>query len=89
MEDEKVTVETQREVKGHLVASFKYPTPMWATWIFRVVFLATLAATIIISGDPAIEDGTKVRIFLYMKGFDALIWGLGRGIGIKKEDFSH
>lgn len=67
--------------------AFKSRTPAAANWVFRVVFLLTLAAGIIIAGEPHIPDDVKVRIFLYMKGFDVFIWGIGRGFGIKKADY--
>jgi hypothetical protein len=69
------------------VLSFKKPTPAWATWIFRVVFLLTTAATIVIAADPDIKDKTKVKISVYLKAFDFVIWGVGRGLGVEKKNF--
>jgi hypothetical protein len=69
------------------VISIDRPTPMWATWVFRIVFLLTTAATMIIAGESAIPDDLKVRIFLYMKALDAIVWGIGRALGVKKDDF--
>ena len=80
-------VETTKEVTGKTVISFKKPTPMWATWTFRVVFLLTAAATVIIIGEPNIPDDVKARLFLYMKGLDVFVWGLARGLGVNKTDF--
>lgn len=85
--DEPVSVESQKEVKGKLVASFEKPTPMWANWVFRIVFCLTTAATMIITAEPNIPNDLKVRIFLYMKSFDFVIWFIGRGIGIDKKVF--
>lgn len=91
MSEEKVVeVESTSDQKGKLVIGMKginNPTPMWATWIFRIVFLLTTAATFIIAGDVRIDGGTKAQIFMYMKAFDFVIWGLGRGIGIEKSQF--
>jgi len=64
------------------VISIQKPTPMWATWTFRVVFLLTTAATMIIVSDPGIPDNMKVRIGAYLKGLDFVVWGLSRMIGV-------
>lgn len=77
MQDEKTVV-------GKTVISINAPTPMWATWIFRIVFLLTTTATFIIASDPAIPDALKVRIGIYLKGLDFVIWGFGRFIGVEK-----
>lgn len=70
-----------------VVFSVKKPTPMWATWVFRIVFCLTTAATIIIAGDTDIADALKVKLTLYLKAADFVIWFMGRGIGVKKSDF--
>lgn len=79
-------VEGVKEMQGKTVVSFSKPTPVWATWLFRIVFLLTATATIIIAGEDHIPDDVKTRIFLYMKGLDVLVWGLARGLGIDKSD---
>ena len=66
-----------RCMKSKTVFSFKQPTPAWATWLFRIVFLLTTAATIVIAAELGV----------YMKAFDFVIWGIARGIGVKKEEF--
>lgn len=81
------TAEVTEQIPGKLVVSLKQPTPKWATWIFRAVFLLTTAATIIIAARNDIADNQKVLIMVYMKAFDVVIWGMGRGLGIKKQDF--
>lgn len=74
-------------VEGKTVISINKPTPMWATWVFRIVFLLTTAATIIIAADPGIPDDMKVRIGVYLKALDVFIWGIGRGLGVEKADY--
>lgn len=69
------------------ILSFNKPTPAWATWIFRIVFLITTAATIVIAADPDIKDKTKVKLSVYLKALDFVIWGIGRGLGVEKGDF--
>ncbi|HEU4901182.1 MAG TPA: hypothetical protein VFT06_00280 [Flavisolibacter sp.] len=84
---DQIQVEEKKEVTGTTVISISKPTPMWATWMFRIVFLLTTAAVVIIAGDPVIKDETKVRVMLYLKGFDVVIWGIARGLGVDKKQF--
>jgi hypothetical protein len=56
-------------------------TPEWAKWTFRVVFILTTVATFIIASDPAINDALKVRIGVYLKGLDMLIYGVSKLFG--------
>lgn len=60
-------------------------TPQWAKWTFRIVFAITGVATFIIAGDPSIPDETKVRIGVYLKGVDMLIFGLSKMFGVSVE----
>ena len=87
MEQQTVTVEEQKEVKGKVVLSFTKPSPIAATWVFRIVFLLTTAATLIITSEPTIPDDLKVRIFLYMKAGDFVFWGIAKGLGVDKTQF--
>ena len=65
------------------VISIQKPTPMWATWVFRAVFLLTGVATGIIMTDPAIPAEVANRWAIYLKGLDTLVWGLTRIIGVE------
>lgn len=71
------------------VISINKPTPQWATWTFRIVFILTTVATFIIASDPAIPDQIKVRVGVYLKGLDMGVWALGRFIGIEKSQISN
>ena len=88
LDQDTTQAEVVEPVKGKTVISFTQPTPMWATWIFRSVFLLTTAATFVIAGKENLDNAIKVQIFLYMKAGDFVIWGLAKGVGIKKEDFA-
>lgn len=68
------------------VISFRKDTPEWAKWTFRIVFILTTAATFVIASDPSIPDALKVRIGVYLKGFDMVIYGLSKGFGVDKKD---
>lgn len=60
-------------------------TPMWAKWMFRIVFILTTAATFVIASDPGIPDALKVRIGVYLKGFDMLVFGFSKLFGEEVE----
>ncbi len=61
-------------------------TPQWAKWTFRIVFAITGVATFIIAGDPSLPDDVKVRIGVYLKGVDMLIFGLSKMFGVEVKD---
>lgn len=90
MGQENTTAVTEtKEATGKTVASFTLPTPLWATIVFRIVFCLTTAATMIITAEPSIPDALKVRIFLYMKAADFVIWFMGKSIGVSKDQFEN
>jgi len=84
---EQTTVEQQQTVTGKTVLSFTKPTPMWATWVFRIVFLLTTAGAIWVAATGLIPQNSKVEIMLAMKVLDVIIWGIGKGIGVDKSEF--
>ena len=61
-------------------------TPSWASWLFRIVFILTTVAAFIISGDPQINDMIKVRVLLYLKGVDMLIYGFSKLFGVEVQN---
>jgi hypothetical protein len=63
-------------------------TPIWAKWVFRIVFLLTTVATFVIAADPAIADDLKVRLTVYLKALDMIVFGLSKlfGIELKKPE---
>ena len=69
------------------VVSFNQPTPAWATWVFRVVFFMTTGLSIWIASTNLIDDGGKVEIMTALKALDFVVWGIGKGLGVKKEDY--
>lgn len=87
MEQDKTVVEEEKIITNpQLVLSLTLPTPVWATWVFRAVFLLTTALTIWIAGTGLISESVKVEIMVALKALDVLIWGAARFIGIKKRD---
>lgn len=92
MPEEQPTQETQpamvqEQVPGKVVFSFKKPTPLWATWIFRVVFVMNFAGAAWIAGTDSIKPTAKVQDMLILTIIDRAVWGIGKGMGIKKKDF--
>lgn len=78
----------EKTVTGKTTWSPGSPTPMWATWVFRIFFNVTLAAFIWIGSTGTIADDHKVELMLVLKVLDNLIWGIGKGLGVKKEQFN-
>lgn len=79
-------VQTTTPAKGNLVLSVNEPTPMWATWGFRIVFLLTTAISIWLAGTHLVSDANKVEIIVAMKAIDVAVWGLGKMLGIQKPE---
>lgn len=67
------------------VISVKKPTPTWATWVFRVVFILCGIAAYIVAGDKAIPAETAVRVMLYLTAIDRGVWLLSRAIGVDED----
>lgn len=59
-------------------------TPQWAKWMFRIAFILTTATTFIVASDPAISDDFKVRLGVYLKGLDMIIFGISKMFGVEK-----
>jgi hypothetical protein len=87
---EQQQVEKKVDVTGKTVISLNKPTPMWATWAFRIVFVLTGVATFIVAADPGIDMGVKMRLGIYLKGLDMLVWGFTRLVGVDvTRDFNY
>lgn len=90
MTDETTKVEVQKEATGKVVfgmAGLNSPTPVWASWIFRIYFFATLAAIMIIADLKSINPDLKFTLALYLKASDVLVWGIAKGFGISKTQY--
>lgn len=53
--------------------AFRYPTPMWAKWGFRIFSALTTVAAFIVANDPGIDVMLKIRIGVYLKGADMFV----------------
>lgn len=63
-------------------------TPEWAKWVFRFTFVFTTVAAFVVSADPGIPDPLKVRIGVYLKAFDMLIYGVSKLFGEQKYSYT-
>lgn len=70
------------------IISVSAPTPKWATWVFRIVFFITTGLSFWVAGTNLVPESIKVEIMLAFKSLDIIVWGLGKSLGVKKDDFT-
>lgn len=87
MATETQTVQVEKEITGKTVVSIDLPTPMWATWVFRTEFVLNKAILFILSGTSLLTPEQVKESLVWIAGIDLLIWGIGRGLGVKKQAF--
>jgi hypothetical protein len=78
-------VSTTKTVKGTTVASFKLPTPVWATWLFRGEFIINKCLMMYLSGTTHTIVDLKNDI-LILTIVDFGVWMFAKSIGVKKSD---
>lgn len=81
--------EVDKMIAGKTVISFNLPTPKWVTWIFRTEFVLNKAVLIYLAGTSSISKDNIQEYVLILSIVDFVVWGMGRGIGIKKDDFEN
>lgn len=81
--------EVDKMVAGKTVISFNLPTPKWATWVFRTEFVLNKAVLLYLGGTSSIPADKLKEYILILSIVDFVVWGMGRGIGIKKDDFEN
>jgi hypothetical protein len=82
------TIQTEQSVPvaGKTVIGMqglKNPTPLWLTWIFRIEFILNKAVFIFF-----VSDLTVLQVKLLVC-FDFIVWGIGRFVGVKKDEFEN
>lgn len=87
MSEETTTVQVEKEMAGKTVISFNKPTPMWATWVFRTEFILNKAILFILSGTSLLTPEQVKESLVWIAGFDLIVWGIGRGLGVEKKQF--
>lgn len=84
---ETTTVQVEREMRGKTVVSFSKPTPMWATWIFRVEFLLNKAILMVLSASHLWTPEQVKESLIWIAAIDFFVWGIARGLGVDKNQF--
>lgn len=80
---DQIPAEVVQPVKGTVGISFINPTPMWATWIFRVEFFANKAFLLWMSSTNIIHPEQMKGIVGTLAAIDFFVWGIGKSIGVK------
>lgn len=62
--------------------AFRGRRPKWAKYAAQITLILTTAATFIIASDTHIAAETAVRIGVYLKAFDLVIYGISETFGI-------
>ncbi len=62
------------------------PTPMWVTWVFRTEFLINKAFGIWMASQNILSVDELKQWVLWTTIIDGFVWGIGKFVGIKKED---
>lgn len=80
---EKVVTETGTTKFG--LAQVNQPTPLWVKWIFRVEFVMNKAFGIWLASQATLTNDQLKNLVLWATITDFVIWGLGKFVGITKE----
>ena len=64
------------------------PTPMWATWVFRIEFLLNKTFMIWVAATASIPKEHLNEMILYASLIDGFFWGIGKFIGISKDQIA-
>lgn len=89
MEQQQIpTADAAHETPGKTVISISRPTPAWATWVFRAVYWMVFGIGVWLAATNVVSDKHKFEILLALSALDRFIWGMARGLGVKKEDFA-
>ncbi len=71
------------------VISLSAPTPKWVNWFFRIEFVLNKAVLYYLAGDTGMSLSSLKHTLLLLGTIDLAVWGLGRFIGLKKDDFEN
>jgi hypothetical protein len=93
VEQSSTQVETAEQVKGTLkigAQGIVNPTPMWATWIFRIEFFLNKALLYYFTTTTTAQmSAEEVKHWLVVLiAIDGFVWGIGKSMGIKPPEDS-
>jgi len=66
------------------VSQIQNPTPLWAKYAFRVVFLLLSIAVFMVSDYPDINESLKLLLLKWFSGINMLVWGLSKMFGVEE-----
>lgn len=61
------------------------PTPIWAKYTFRIVFLILSVSVFMVSDYPGLAETTKLVMLKWFSGINMLVWGLSKLFGIDEK----
>ena len=79
MAGDKQTIEVEKVVSvtnAKTVVSFKLPSPVWATWVFRIVYWLVFAFTLWLASTKLVPEANKVELILVASILDKVVWSL-------------
>lgn len=83
MAEDTQTVQVEEQALGKLSLSIKSPTPMWATWAFRIQFCFNKAFLFWVTSVDMFNAAELKTIIATCAAIDLFVWGIGRSIGVK------
>lgn len=89
MAEKKVLIDNQpvNLSQTKTVISLSSPTPQWVTWAFRVEFVLNKVVLFILSASSLFTPNQVKESLIWIAAFDLFVWGMGKFIGLKKDDF--
>jgi hypothetical protein len=60
------------------ISQINKPTPLWAKYTFRIVFLLLSVAIFMVSDYPGMNEGVKLLLLKWFSGINMLVWGLSK-----------
>lgn len=67
------------------VSQIQNPTPLWAKYAFRIVFLLLSIAVFMVSDYPDINESLKLLLLKWFSGINMLVWGLSKMFGVEEK----
>lgn len=68
------------------VSQIQRPTPLWAKYTFRIVFLLLSVAVFMVSDYPGINESLKLLLLKWFSGINMLVWGLSKMFGVEENE---
>jgi hypothetical protein len=76
-------------MKTKTTISLSDPTPKWVNWIFRIEFVLNKALMFWLASTSLINQDNLKEWIIALTAIDLFVWGIGRFIGHKKEDYEN